>query len=187
MIERTLVLVKPDGVQRALTGKVISRLEDAGLKVVAMKMVVPDKELVSVHYIADQKWFEDTGNKTLQTYKERGVVVKETAVELATRIRSYLIESLANQPVVAIVFEGNDAISVIRKIVGSTEPRKADPSTIRGMYSIDSYERADERKNPIKNIVHASEDKKTAEREIAVWFKPNEIIKYNRADQNALY
>jgi nucleoside-diphosphate kinase len=187
MIERTLVLVKPDGVQRALIGKVISRLEDVGLKAIAIKMVKPNKELVGNHYIADQKWFEDTGNRTLQTYRERGIEPKETAVEIATRIRNYLIESLSNKPVVAIVFEGNEAISITRKIVGSTEPRKADPSTIRGSLSADSYELADKRKEPVKNIVHASEDRKTADREIAVWFKNSEIIEYKRADENALY
>lgn len=187
MIERTLVLVKPDGVKRALIGRIISRLEDSGLKVVAMKMVVPDRKLVGMHYIADQKWFEDTGSKTLKAYREKGIKVTETAVEIAKRIRGYLIESLADQPVVAVVFEGNEAIAITRKIVGTTEPKRADPSTIRGMYSVDSYERSDERKQPIKNLVHASEDKGTADREIAVWFKPKELLKYERADQSALY
>lgn len=187
MAEQTLVLVKPDGVKRALIGRIISRIEDTGLKVVAMKMVVPSRELAGVHYVADQKWFEDTGSKSLKAYQERGVVVKETAVEIAKRIRGYLIDYIANQPVVAIVFEGNEAIAITRKIVGATEPKRADPSTIRGTYSVDSYECSDQRKQPLKNIVHASEDKKTAEREIAVWFKPEEIIKYDRADQSALY
>ncbi len=187
MIERTLVLVKPDGVQRALIGKVISRLEGVGLKAIAMKMVKPDRELVGNHYIADQKWFEDTGNRTLQSYKERGIESKETAVEVATRIRNYLIESLADKPIVAIVFEGNEAISVTRKIVGSTEPRKADPSTIRGSLSADSYEMADKRKEPVRNIVHASEDRKTADREIGVWFSDSEIMEYKRADEGLLY
>jgi nucleoside-diphosphate kinase len=182
MIERTLLLVKPDGVQRALMGRIITRFEDAGLKVVAIKMLCPDKELAGTHYIADQKWFEETGGRTLQVYKDRGVVVKETAVQIATRIRNYLIESLTDMPVVAIVLEGNDAISVTRKMVGSTEPKRADPSTIRGTFSTDSYEKADERKGPIRNVVHASEDKKTAEREIKVWFKPKEILNYKRAD-----
>ncbi|MGD0511427.1 MAG: nucleoside-diphosphate kinase [Candidatus Micrarchaeaceae archaeon] len=188
MVERTLVLVKPDGVKRALIGKIIARLEIAGMKVVAMKMVVPDKKLAGIHYIADQKWFIDTGTKSMKAYQEKGIKIKEkTPVELAKKIRGYLIEYIANQPIVAIVFEGNEAISVTRKIVGATEPKRADPSTIRGMYSVDSYECSDSRKQPIKNIVHASEDKKTADREIAVWFKPSEIIKYERADQNALY
>lgn len=187
MIERTLVLVKPDGVQRALIGKIISRFEDAGMKVVAAKMVWPDKELAGKHYTDDPKWFNDTGNRTLATYKERGVKVTETAVQIATRIRNYLIQFLSSGPVLAFVLEGNDVITITRKIVGATEPRKSDPSTIRGMYSLDSYEKADETKRPIMNLVHASEDKKTSDREIAIWFKPKEIMDYKRADQSALY
>jgi nucleoside-diphosphate kinase len=88
---------------------------------------------------------------------------------------------------VAIVIEGNEAISIIRKTVGATEPRKADPSSIRGQYSIDSYDVADAKQRAVKNLIHASEDRKTAEREIAVWFKPGEIIKYKRLDQDAVY
>lgn len=188
MAERTLILIKPDGVKRALIGRVIARLESVGLKAVAMKMVVPNRKLAGIHYAADHKWFVDTGTKSMKAYQEKGIKIKEkTPVELAKKIRGYLIEYISDQPIVAMVFEGNEAISVTRKMVGSTEPKRADPSTIRGMYSVDSYEASDGRQQPLMNIVHASEDKKTADREIAVWFKPNEIIKYDRADQNALY
>ncbi len=187
MIERTLLLVKPDGVKRAIIGKVLSRFEDTGLKVIAMKMVWPDRELAGQHYIADKKWFEDTGGKTLAAYREKGIILKETAVQVATRIRNYLIEFLSSGPVVAVVLEGNDAIFVTRKIVGATEPKRAEPSTIRGSLSSDSYELSDEFKRPIKNIVHASEDKKTADREIAVWFKPKELMAYKRADETGMY
>ena len=187
MMERTLVLVKPDAVKRALIGKVIGKFEEAGLKVIAIKMVYPDKELAGNHYIADKKWFEETGARTLQAYKDRGIILKQTAVQVSTRIRNYLIEFLSSGPVVAFVLEGEGAISATRKIVGSTEPRKADPSTLRGSLSTDSYERAEERKRPILNIAHASEDKKTADREIKLWFKPGEIMDYKRADEDALY
>lgn len=181
------MLVKPDGIRRALIGKIISRFEDAGLKVIAIKMVAPDRDLAGIHYIADQKWFEDTGNKTLKAYKERGVVLKETAVQVSTRIRNYLLEYLSSGPVVAMVLEGNEAIYATRKIAGSTEPLRADPSTIRGQFSIDSYGRSDEKKRPIMNIVHASEDSKTADREIKVWFKPKELTDYKRIDESTLY
>jgi len=187
MIERTLLVIKPDGIQRAMIGKVISRFEDVGFKVIALKMVLADKKLASEHYIADEKWFQDTGSKTIASYKERGVIIKETPKQVATKIRNYIIDYISSGPVVAMVLEGNDAISITRKIVGATEPRKADPSTIRGLYSSDSYEFADVKKRPTKNIVHASEDKKTAEREISVWFKPSELMKYTRPDENAMY
>ncbi|MGI0100178.1 MAG: nucleoside-diphosphate kinase [Candidatus Micrarchaeaceae archaeon] len=187
MMERTLMLVKPEGVKRALIGRIISRMEDSGLKVVAIKMVVPDSKTAGVHYIADKKWLNDTGSRTIQAYRDKGVVIKETPVQVATRIRNLLIKSLAGNPVVAIVFEGNEAAFVARKITGSTEPRKADPSTIRGLFSTDSYELSDSIGRPIRNIVHASEDAKTAKREIGVWFSPKELIQYKRADEDALY
>lgn len=187
MMERTLVLIKPDGVQRAIIGRIISKFEDSGLKVIAIKMVWPDKRLAGQHYIADKKWFVDTGTRSLQAYKDRGIILKETPVELATRIRNYLIDFLSGGPVIAMVLEGNEAIFITRKLVGPTEPRKADPSTIRGMFSTDSYEFSDSLKRPLKNIVHASEDKKTADREIAVWFKQSELMDYKRADEAAVY
>ena len=102
-------------------------------------------------------------------------------------MRDYLIDYLSSGPVAAIVFEGNEAIFITRKIVGATESRQADPSTIRGMYSADSYGIADSKERAVKNIVHASEDPKTAQREIGVWFKKSEIISYKRADEDSLY
>jgi nucleoside-diphosphate kinase len=187
MIERTLVLVKPDGVRRALIGTIISRLELTGLKVVAMKMLLPDKALAGNHYAADPKWFEDTGNKTLKSYRDKGIILDETAVQVATRIRNYIIEYLSTGPVAALVLEGNDAIYVTRKLCGATEPKAADASTIRGSLSSDSYELSDTLKRPLKNLIHASEDKKTAEREIGVWFTEEEIIEYKRGDEGTLY
>jgi nucleoside-diphosphate kinase len=187
MMEQTLLLVKPDGVQRALIGKIISRIEDSGLKIVAMKMVMPDEKTAKMHYIEDREWMENIGLKTLSTFKEKGIESKETALQIGQRVHSYLTDYLTSGPVVAVVIEGNEAISIIRKIVGATEPRKADPSSIRGQYSIDSYDVADAKQRAVKNLIHASEDRKTAEREIAVWFKPGEIIKYKRLDQDAVY
>jgi len=187
MIERTLVLIKPDALRRGLTGRIVAKLEDAGLKIVAMKMVSPDKKLAGNHYAADKKWFVDTGTKTIKAYAEKGVIIKETPVQVSTRIRNFLIEFLSEGPVIAIIFEGNDAIAVTRKMVGVTEPKRSDPSTIRGMFSTDSYELSDERKRPLKNLVHASEDKRTSDREIAVWFTKSEIARYERSDEDAMY
>lgn len=187
MTERTLLLVKPDGVERALIGKILSRLEDTGMKIIAIKMVSPTKKLAGTHYAADPKWFVETGTRSINAAKERGVIIKETPVQFATKIRNYLIESLSSGPVVAVVLEGNEVIAITRKLVGSTEPKRAEPSTIRGTYSIDSYALAEEKKRPIMNIVHASEDKRTAEREIKVWFKEDELVKYKRTDEKLLY
>lgn len=181
------MLVKPDGVKRAIIGKIISKFEDAGLRVTAMKMVWPDKELAARHYIADEQWMISVGDKTIPTYKEKGIKVTETPLQIGQRIRGYLMGYLIEGPIVAMVIEGNDAIFIVRKITGSTEPRKADPSSIRGKYSSDSYNLGDNKQRAVKNLVHAAEDAKTAEREIGVWFKPEEILNYKRADEDAMY
>ncbi len=186
-MERALVLVKPDGVERALIGAAIKKFEDAGLKVTGLKMVKPTDELVGKHYTDDTEWLMSVGKKTKQAAIERGENVKETEMEIGQRVRSYLIKELTRGIVVAFVLEGNSAAEVARKLAGSTEPRKADPSSIRGTYSTDSYLLADQKKRPVRNIVHVSENAKIAEKEIKLWFKDSEIFKYKRADEEAMY
>ncbi len=187
MIERTLVLVKPDGVYRALIGKVIQRFEDAGLKIVGMKIVRPSRDMASEHYVADEKWLLDVGTKSKKSYIERGMDVKESELEIGNRVRNYLLDYITSGPVAAIVVEGNEAISIVRKIGGSTSPQKADPSTIRGAYSSDSYQMADEGKRAVRNILHMSEDSTVAKREISIWFSDAELVEYERSDDGAQY
>lgn len=187
MIDRTLVIIKPDGVYRSLTGKIITSLEDAGLKLVASKMVTPTQEMAGKHYVADEAWLQNVGEKAIASYKEKGVKVKDTPKEIGMRIRQYLLDYFTSGPVVAMVFEGNEAVFITRKILGPTEPRKADPSTIRGRYSSDSYDLADNAKRAVKNLVHMSEDRSVAEKEIALWFKKSEISSYKRADEDIMY
>lgn len=154
MIEKTLVLMKPDAVQRCLVGEILQRFEKAGLKVVGMKMVSVDEALAKQHYTED-------------ITKRRGEFV-----------RNKLITSLQEAPVIAICYEGIHAIEITRKIVGGTEPKEALPGTIRGDFSHHSYKWADEHKVAVKNLVHASSDKKDAEHEIKIWFKPEELHNY---------
>lgn len=186
MIERTLVLIKPDGVNRKLNGKIISTFEDSGLKLVGLKLVKPEREVVEKHYAADEKWMEEVGNKTKSSYEEKGIKVDKTAIEIGKEVREELLGYLTNQPTIAMVLEGNDAIYIVRKIIGGTEPRKADPGSIRGKYGIDSYEKADSEKRAVKNLVHASDSKENAEREIKVWFTDDELLDYKSADENYL-
>lgn len=187
MIDRTLVIVKPDGVYRSLTGKIVSSLEDAGLKLIAAKMVSPNEELAGKHYVADEVWLKNVGEKAIASYKEKGVKVNETPRGIGMRIRQYLLDYFTSGPVMAMVFEGNEAIFITRKILGPTEPRKADPSTIRGKYSSDSYDLADTAKRAVKNLVHMSEDREIAAKEIALWFKKSEISSYKRTDEDMMY
>jgi nucleoside-diphosphate kinase len=154
MIERTLVLIKPDGVQRGLIGRIITRFEDAGLKVVGIKMHWADKEFAHKHYTEDLA-------------KRRG-----------EHVRKYMTDMLMSGPVVALAVEGVDAIENVRKIVGATEPRAAPPGTIRGDFCHVSYAHCDEKKQGVKNVIHASADKKDAEYEVKLWFEPKELHSY---------
>ncbi len=186
-MDRALVLIKPDGIERALIGKIIAKFEDTGLKVTAIKMVKAKKETIEKHYTNDEEWLLSVGKKAKQSAIEKGEKVIETEREIGMRVRSLLVKELTRTPIVAFVLEGNAAADVARKVGGGTEPRKADPSTIRGMYSSDSYALADIKKRSVRNIVHISENAKIAESEIKVWFSDSEVCSYKRADEDAMY
>ncbi len=186
MSERALVLIKPDGVQRALIGTVIERFEATGLKVIGIKMVQPTAKQTGEHYAEDKEWLLSVGKKLKASNSEKGIPTKETELQIGMRVRSLLMEELSKSPIVAIVLEGNAANDVARKIAGATEPRKADPSTIRGMYSIDTYGAADAAKRPVRNVVHVSETAKAADREIKVWFASSELHRYKRSDEGII-
>jgi nucleoside-diphosphate kinase len=154
-MQRTFVAVKPDGVQRGLVGDVLKRFENAGLKIIGMKMVWVDRKFAEQHYAAHKgkPFFEP------------------------------LVNFIQEGPVVAMAIEGVSAIDVVRKIVGGTEPAKSAPGTIRGDFAHVSYEYADRKKIVVKNIIHASSDPKDAEREVKLWFKPEEIHTYKRVEE----
>jgi nucleoside-diphosphate kinase len=185
--ERTFILVKPEGVQRGLAGEIIRRFERTGLKLVAAKMLQATKEQVSNHYVDDIEWLKSVGEKTIKSYAEKGIKLNETAEERGRKVRNMLMDALISGPTLALVFKGNDAVFVGRKLAGSTEPKKADPASIRGMYSTDSYELADKMNRPVKTILHASDTPDNAEKEIKVWFAENEILDYKRADAASIY
>jgi nucleoside-diphosphate kinase len=186
-MEKVFVMVKPDGVERAMNGRIISVFEEAGLKLVGIKILRPDREIVERHYTDDESWLLAVGRKAKQSYMEKGINVKESEREIGIRIRSSLLNELTRGNVVAMVFEGNSAVEVSRKLAGGTEPRRADPSTIRGRYSCDSYALADKEKRPVRNLVHVSESSEIAEKEIALWFGKGELVEYKRADEDAMY
>ncbi|MCL5675381.1 MAG: nucleoside-diphosphate kinase [Candidatus Marsarchaeota archaeon] len=186
-MERCLVLIKPDGVERALVGKIIGRFEDAGLHVVGLKLMKAEKEKVERHYTDDEGWLVSVGKKAKQAAIDKGEEVTETEKEIGIRVRNALIHELTRMPIVGFVLEGNAAVDVARKICGATEPRKADPGSIRGMYASDSYSLADIKKRSVRNLIHVSESPEIAEKEIGIWFSRNEICPYERADEKAMY
>ena len=180
MIEQSLVLIKPDGVKRCLIGRIISRLEEAGLKICAMKMVWPNEDLAKNHYRLDEVWARNVFEKTKAVYeKENKALPYNDHIDLGQTIQSWNMKFLKEGPVIAMVIEGPHAIELIRKLVGSTEPRQAAPGTIRGDFaSIESYALADSKQRVVKNLIHASDSQENGKREIGLWFQPNEIHNY---------
>jgi nucleoside-diphosphate kinase len=187
MKQKTLVLVKPDGVQRGIVGEIITRFERCGLKIIGMKMVYPNEKLAGDHYIADEDWLKTVGMKQKESYEKKGVKIEKTEREIGLVVRRQLIEFLSMSPIVALVLEGHNAVAHTRKIVGPTSPGDAPPGTIRGDYSFDTYQLADTSKRPIQNLIHASGTPEEAEREIKVWFREEELHSWKRIDEELLY
>jgi len=187
--EKTLVVIKPDGVQRSLIGEVIKRYERAGLKLVALKMFVPEPGFVEKHYLLDPEWKQKTGEKTIAAYKEKGLEhpAGEDAIKAADVILAGLKKYLSAGPVVAMVWEGINAVGIVRKITGGTEPLTSDVGTIRGDYTIDSYKLSDIDGRSVRNIVHASGSVDEANQEIPIWFKNEEIQDYKLVQERILY
>ncbi len=185
--DRTLVLVKPDGVQRALIGEIVSRLERPGFKIIGLKMVCADEMTAGNHYADDEEWLKSVGEKTKAGYDKKGVQIDEDAITIGRRIRQQMMEFISSSPVVAICLEGHGVVDKVRLIVGATMPRMALPGTIRGDYALDSYSLADKKGRPVQNLIHASDSIANAEREIAIWFGKDELHPYQRVDEPLIY
>ena len=189
MEERSFVLVKPDGVKRGISGKIISRFEDSGLKIIALKMIYADKELAKNHYFLDEEWAKRAFEKNKTAYEKEGKKFRhKNHLEFGKMLQGWNMDFLMEGPVIAIVLEGPHATELVRKIVGFTEPRSAMPGTIRGDFaSVESYSVADEKKRVVKNLVHASDSIENARREINLWFSPEELhSNYKTAMQRIL-
>ncbi len=187
MIQRTLVLLKPDALQRGIVGEIISRFERSGMKIVATKMLSATKEQAGLHYADDINWILSVGRKSKEAYQKKGIEIKETEEEIGRKIRNQLIEYLTMSPIFAMVLESHDAVAHVRKLIGSTAPKDAMPGTIRGDYSFDSYQLSDSSNRPIQNLIHASDSVESAEKEIKIWFSEQEIHSWSRVDEAVLY
>lgn len=189
-LEKTLVVIKPDAVQRGIVGDIIDRFEKRGLKIIGAKMMIPDQELLDKHYPGDRdELVEGIGNRTIEGYKEIGVDVAAKfghadPVKIGHQVRSWLVDFMKSGPVFAMVIEGPNAIQVVRKIRGNTEPLRADLGTITGDYSFDSSAFANAQDRPIRNLVHASGNKEEAEFEVGLWFKDDELFDYDAIHQS---
>lgn len=192
-IERTVVLVKPDGVKRGIVGEVMSRFEKVGLKISALKMVWVKEDLVKQHYPDDRiEFLRGMGEKTLKTYAEFGKDPQEElgtkdALQIGRLVNSWNIEFLSSGPIVAVLLEGHNAIANVRQMAGNTLPSFAAPGTIRGDYSLDSPVFANQRKRAVRNIIHASGSVEEARYEEELWFHRNEIHSYKRAEEDIMF
>jgi nucleoside-diphosphate kinase len=161
-MERTLIILKPDAVQRGLIGEILSRFERAGLKIVGMKMVAPDEE----HY---HKHYEDIGK-----------LISRRGEEVYKRNTAFMMSG----PVIAVALAGVGAADLVRKMVGDTEPKSAQPGTVRGDFAHMSYDHANSRDGGLPNVIHASGDAEEAKAEVAHWFSDSELFDYKTADEH---
>lgn len=188
--ERTFLMVKPDGVTRGLTGEVIRRVEQCGLKIVALQMFQPTQKQMDEHYPKDEAWIKRLGQKTLSTYAKYGYSAKkelgtEDELKIGRMVRGWLVDYMTSAPLVKIVAQGPHSVDMVRKMAGNTMPALAEMGTIRGDFSVDSAAAANRDKRAVQNIIHASETPQEAEHEISHWFSPEDIFNYPRRDETA--
>ena len=188
--ERTFVMLKPDAVQRGLIGEIIKRFEATGLKCSALKMFMADEERLFKHYNKDEAWFMKKGTGIVENLKAQGLPVEKEALEYGKDIIRANAVFMMSAPVVAMVWEGNQAIAVIKKIVGSTEPATSDVGTVRGDYTVDSYSHAAVEDRAVRNLIHCTDPEDgpdEAEREINLWMKEVEVMNYATAQERIMY
>ena len=192
--QRTFCMIKPDGVMRGLVGDIVMRIEKAGLKIVAMKMVRADEELVRNHYpMSDEAWVYRLGEKSLSGFDNLEnvsaleILGSTDKAVLGKEVTESLVKYMTSGPVVCMVVEGIQAIDMIRKLAGHTLPFKAEVGTIRGDYSVDSPAIANAEKRSIHNLFHASENQGEADNEIKLWFGDEQLHEYKRGGEEVMY
>lgn len=188
MAERTLVLIKPDGVKRGIACQILQRFEQAGLKMVGLKILYADRARLDGHFPKSEEWIIGMGQKTIESYDEYGLDPVEVfgtrdPKKLGERIKQWNYDYLSMGPIIAVVLEGVHAIDTVRKFIGNTLPYRATPGTIRGDFSLNSPDLANLIGGACKNLVHASGNKEEAKQEIACWFDSDEIISWERTDE----
>jgi len=190
--QKALLIIKPDGVQRGLIGKIISRFEQVGLKIIGLKFQWAEKEKIIAHYPETDAWFKKVGERTLTNYAKKGLDAKKVfgtddAILIGKTVKKWLIDYLQESPVFLAVVEGYECIEIVRKISGNTIPVLAAPGTIRGDFSHDSIELANEQNRPLRNIIHASDTPEDGEKEVNLWFKPEELFDYELAGEKFMF
>ncbi len=189
LIQRTLVLLKPDAVKRGITGEIIDRIEQPGLKIIGAKLIKAGREEAERHYKKGEDWHRKVGEFNIRDCKELGIDIEEffgttDPVEIGRQVNEWLYALFEEGPVFAFVFEGPNAVKKVRTLVGSTYPDSAPAGTIRGDYGLDSAVTSLKRKRAVFNLIHASGEVEEAEQEISIWFDDSELLDYRRAEED---
>lgn len=185
--QRTFVILKPDAVQRGLVGETIKRIERTGLKMVALKMIMANEDQCWKHYNKDDEWFLKKGQMIVENRQKAGMPVEKEAIEYGKDIIAALVKFMTCGPIVPMIFEGNQAVAIVKKIVGGTEPTTSDVGTIRGDFTLDSYELSNLDERAVRNLIHCSDVPEEALREIDLWFRKEEILAYRLIAEQVLY
>lgn len=191
--ERTFVILKPDAIQRSLVGEIIKRFEQAGLKIVYLKFGMLDENKIWEHYGKDDAWFTKKGENIVKERTAAGKAVEKDALEYGKDIIRALVDFMTAGPTVTMVIEGNQAIAVVKKLVGGTEPATSDVGTIRGDYTNDSYAICALDDRAVRNLIHCSDGddpehaRQEAEREIKLWLGDENLLNYRLVQDAILY
>lgn len=185
--ERTFVIIKPDGVQRGLVGEIVRRFERTGLKMVYLKFTMLENKKVWEHYGKDDAWFLKKGTGIVEDRKKANLPVEKEAIEYGRDIIGANVRFMTSGPVVMMVLQGNQAVAVVKKLVGGTEPSTSDVGTIRGDLTLDSYSISAFDDRAVRNLVHCSDQPSEAEREIALWIPAGELLNYRLVGEQILY
>jgi len=190
--EKTVVLIKPDGVKRGLTGEIIACIEKRGLKIIALELLTVTREQVDAHYPKDPEWVKRLGKKSLKTYEKFGWdPIKEMGTDdpakIGIEIRKWILDYMTSGPIVKMVVQGIHSVDMVRKLFGNTIPAFAEMGTIRGDFSVDSAALANKEKRAIRNLAHASETPEEAAHELEFWFSPEKIHSYKRAEEDIMF
>ena len=185
--EQTLVIIKPDGVQRSLMGEIMNRIERTGLKFVAIKFLVPQEDNCWKYYNKDEEWFMKKGARIIEDRTNHGMPIEKDQMQYGKDIIQSNVEFFTSGPVLALIIEGNQSVAIVKKLVGGTEPLTSDVGTIRGDLTVDSYALSSLDNRAVRNLIHCSDSPEEAQREIPLWFEKSEIVSYKHLQGQILY
>ncbi len=184
-IEKTVIILKPDALKRALVGEIFEQFEQVGLKLLAAKMVQPSQEVIKKHYPGTEAWVKEMGEKTLSSFKQSGLDVKEKmgtndSLKLGQFVYNRLINYWQKGPIIVSVWEAPHAVDIARKLRGHTIPYLAEPGTIHARYSLDSSPWSADLDRVVMTFIHASGSPAESEREMRYWFNTTDFKTYKR-------